>query len=144
MHNSRLARRSIKARAQFCCEYCLSQEAYSPDPFSVDHIVPIAAGGQDLANNLALACQGCNNYKHVKTYALDPLTLKEVALFHPRRDDWHEHFTWTDDFAELIGLTPSSRATIAELRLNRENVVNLRRALAEIGKHPPTHRLPSR
>jgi 5-methylcytosine-specific restriction endonuclease McrA len=28
--------------------------------FSVEHIVPISQGGNDMLDNLALACQGCN------------------------------------------------------------------------------------
>lgn len=133
-------RQLIRDRASCCCEYCISQEAFSPDPFSNEHIIPIEAGGASVADNLALACQGCNNIKHIKLSALDPLTLREVPLFHPRQDVWHEHFAWNRDFTELIGLTPMGRATIAELRLNREHVVNLRRVLAAVGKHPPPHR----
>lgn len=133
-------RRLIRKRAQGCCEYCISQEAFSPDPFASEHIIPVEAGGASLAENLALACQGCNNIKYIKTSALDPVILQEAPLFHPRIDDWHEHCTWGPDFSELIGLTPTGRATITELRLNRVPVVNLRRVLAAIGRHPPPHR----
>ena len=38
---------------------------------------------------------------------------------------------------ELIGLTATGRATIATLQLNRAQVVNLRRVLSVVGKHPP-------
>ncbi len=132
-------RRLVKERAHFCCEYCLSQEAYSPDPFSIEHIIPLNAGGQSTEDNLALACQGCNNFKYNKTLGFDRTTLREIPLFHPRRDNWPEHFMWSLDMTKLIGLTPIGRATIEELRLNRENVVNLRRVLALAGKHPPAH-----
>lgn len=137
---SRQLRRRVKERAHFCCEYCLSQEAYSPDPFSSEHIIPLATGGQSSEENLALACQGCNNFKYNKTSVVDPITLQEVPLFNPRQDSWLEHFTWNQDCTELIGLTPTGRATIAELRLNRENVINLRQVLIIAGKHPPPHR----
>jgi hypothetical protein len=137
-------RQLVKERAHFCCEYCISQEAYSPDTFSIEHIFPLEADGPSTEGNLALACQGCNNLKYVKTTAIDPVTLREVPLFHPRIDIWHEHFAWNRDITELIGLTPIGRATIAELRLNRENVVNLRRVLLHIGKHPPAHRSSSK
>lgn len=132
--------RLVSEQAQFCCEYCLSQEAYSPDPFSTEHIIPESLGGNSEKDNLARACQGCNNHKHTKTTGLDPITLREVPLFHPRRDVWGEHFAWSRDFTELIGLTPTGRATIVEIRLNRQNVVNLRRVLILAEKHPPTHR----
>lgn len=129
-------RRLVKERADSCCEYCISQEAYSPDPFSVEHIIPFNAGGNNAEKNLALACQGCNNLKYNKTLAADPITLQDAPLFNPRMDLWPEHFTWNHDFSELLGLTPTGRATIAALRLNRENIANLRLVLVVAGKIP--------
>jgi HNH endonuclease len=130
----------VSERAHSCCEYCISQEAYSPDSFSTEHIVPEILGGDSAEDNLARACQGCNNFKYTKTTGIDPITLQEVPLFHPRRDVWEEHFAWSRDLTELIGLSPTGRATIVELRLNRENVVNLRRVLILAERHPPPHR----
>lgn len=127
---------AVKRRAQGCCEYCWSQEAFSPDTFSVEHIIAIAKGGTNDENNLAQACQGCNNRKYVSSEALDPLTGEVVPLYHPCRDRWDEHFAWNDDFSLVIGLSPSGRATVETLRLNRTSVVNLRRLLYERGLHP--------
>jgi hypothetical protein len=59
-------------------------------------------------------------------------------LFHPRVDRWVEHFAWSDDTTLLIGTTPTGRATVEELKLNREAVVNLRRVLAGAQLHPPS------
>lgn len=130
----------VSERAQFCCEYCACQEAYSPDPFSTEHIIPEILGGSTTEENLARACQGCNNFKYIKTTAIDPITTQKVPLFHPRKDTWNEHFAWSNDLTELVGLTPVGRATIIEMRLNRENVVNLRRVLILAERHPPRHR----
>jgi hypothetical protein len=124
-------------RAHGCCEYCFSQSDYATQSFSVEHIFARARGGTSTPDNLALACQGCNNHKYDKVTAIDPLSNQQVPLYHPRRDRWEEHFAWSDDLALLIGLTPTGRATIAALFLNREGVVNLRRLLAATGKHPP-------
>jgi hypothetical protein len=137
---SRQLHRLVSERANFCCEYCISQEAYSPDPFSDEHIVPEVLGGLSTEDNLARACQGCNNHKYIKTTGLDPVSLQEVALYHPRRDVWHEHFTWNETLTELVGLTAIGRATIAELRLNRRNVINLREVMLLAQRHPPPHR----
>lgn len=128
----------VRERAQGCCEYCLCQEDYGPDAFSDEHIIPLAAGGQSKAENLARACQRCNNFKYNKTSALDPLSQEIVPLFHPRHHDWHEHFAWSDDYTMMIGLTPIGRATIVALDLNRKGVVNQRKLLLLIRKHPPT------
>ncbi|MEG4968235.1 hypothetical protein QUB11_16585 [Microcoleus sp. B6-A1] len=37
----------------------------------------------------------------------------------------------------MLGLTPTGRATIDRLQLNREGVVNLRGVLHSIALHPP-------
>jgi HNH endonuclease len=119
-------------RAAGCCEYCHSQLRFSPDPFSVEHIVPLVKGGYDELANLALSCQGCNNHKYIHTSAVDPVTGQIAPLYHPRCDQWAEHFAWIDHCERLIGLTPTGRAT-----MNRAGVVNLRQALYVLGRHPP-------
>ena len=130
-------RNQIARRARGCCEYCLSQEAFSPQTFSIEHIAPRTAGGSDEPDNLALSCQGCNAHKHVKTHAPDPFDLSPAPLYHPRHDRWDDHFTWSADFTEIVGLTPSGRATVEALRLNRPNLKTLRAALFRLGEHPP-------
>lgn len=127
----------VARRAKYCCEYCLSQAAYSPDPFSVDHIIPRVNSGDNSMDNLALACLGCNNQKFTSTTAIDPVTGEMAPLYHPRQHEWSHHFFWDEEFCLLIGLTPTGRATIERLDLNRKGVVNLRRVLRSIGKHPP-------
>ncbi|MDQ3257715.1 MAG: HNH endonuclease [Acidobacteriota bacterium] len=143
MIRKRLSRKSqllVRERARGCCEYCLCQEACATERFSVDHIIPLVAGGGSAEDNLALACQGCNGSKYDKTRAIDPTTGQTVPLYHPRKDDWHEHFTWNSDCTLLIGLTPTGRITVEELELNREGVINLRQVMSLAGKHPPVHR----
>ena len=61
-------RREVIERAQNQCEYCRSQANFCPDPFSVEHIIPVSQGGESLSENLALACQGCNNAKYAHTW----------------------------------------------------------------------------
>lgn len=90
----------------------------------------------DGLENLALACQGCNSRKYTDTEATDPITGEPAPLFHPRRQIWSDHFAWSEDFTLMIGLTPAGRATVERLQLNRDGVVNLRRALHSIGEHP--------
>jgi hypothetical protein len=124
------------ARANRRCEYCKSPMDFCPDPFSVEHILPKARGGSDDNDNTALSCQGCNNKKHTKTTGLDPISRQRVPLFHPRQDDWNTHFRWSDDLLAVIGITPTGRATVSTLQLNRAGVVNLRRILKVSGEHP--------
>jgi hypothetical protein len=103
----------------------------------VEHILARARGGTTTLDNLALACQGCNNHKYDKVEAPDPITGRSAPLFHPRRDRWVEHFTWSDDFSLVLGLSPTGRATVEALYLNRDGVTALRRLLYKHGEHPP-------
>ena len=130
-------RQIVAQRARYCCEYCLSQLHYSPDPFSVEHITPLFSGGSNHLDNLALACQGCNGRKYISIAAIDPITGEVVSLYHPRQHHWSDHFAWNDDFTLLLGLTAIGRATVEKLQLNREGVVNLRRVLHSVDQHPP-------
>jgi len=107
------------------------------DPFSAEHILPRAAGGKTMLDNLALACQGCNGCKHSRTEAIDPVSNRLAPLYHPRQQRWHDHFAWNADCTLLIGLTPTGRVTILELQMNRLGLVNFRRVLYAAGEHPP-------
>lgn len=105
--------------------------------FSVEHVIPRSRGGTATAENLALACQGCNNAKYCKTEAPDPVDRSLVKLFDPRLMRWADHFAWSSDTTLVVGLTAIGRATVEALRLNREGLVNLRRILSNQGLHPP-------
>jgi hypothetical protein len=129
-------RRDVERRAKGCCEYCQSPAKYATQTFSLDHIVPRSQGGKVSLDNLALACQGCNNHKYNKTRSRDPLTDQLIDLFHPRQQRWRDHFTWDERFELVIGLTATGRATVEALKLNRPELVNLRRLLYAAGEHP--------
>ena len=109
----------------------VSQEA----TFHIDHIVPIVDGGVTEESNLALACVSCSLRKEARRSAVDPRTGKIVPLFHPRRQRWSGHFRWRG--AWIVGITPTGRATIAALQLNRLLIVAIRLEEAEHGRHPP-------
>jgi hypothetical protein len=130
-------RQQVRARAREHCEYCASPARFASHTFEVDHILPRSLSGDSTPANLAYACRGCNGFKARRTEAKDPQTGELVPLYHPRQHLWGEHFKWRDDFAHVEGLTPTGRATVTALQLNREGVVNLRRLLHAAGKHPP-------
>jgi hypothetical protein len=130
-------RRIVAARARGYCEYCRCSEDFATESFTVEHIKPRQAGGETTLENLAWSCFGCNGHKHTKTQATDPETGKKSPLYHPRQQIWSEHFSWSDDFTEIIGATAEGRATVEALRLNRFGVVNLRRLMRNSNLHPP-------
>jgi 5-methylcytosine-specific restriction endonuclease McrA len=59
-------KKAVAERAKGCCEYCRSQASFAIQPFAVEHIIPKSQGGETKLDNLALACQGCNNHKYNK------------------------------------------------------------------------------
>lgn len=136
-HLTKRQKTAIAERAHGCCEYCRSQVRYATQSFTTEHIKPRSVGGRSELKNLALACQGCNGHKYIKTQARDPVTKKLVPLFHPRRQKWKDHFRWSNDYTLVLGITATGRATVAALQLNRERLVNIRQALYLTGKHPP-------
>ncbi len=95
---------AVRVRAKNCCEYCHSQEKFATQSFSIEHIYPLSKGGETKLDNLALACQGCNNHKYNKTEETDPVTGKIVSLFHPRRENWQDNFSWNDDYTACQNL----------------------------------------
>lgn len=119
----------VRRRAGRCCEYCGWPDWFSPSPFAMDHIIPSAHGGEDGTDNRAYSCGGCNGAKYDRIEAIDPTSGEVAPLYTPRRDSWDTHFSWNSDQTEMIGITPTGRATIARLKLNRSEVITMRRVL---------------
>jgi len=126
----------VKKRANGLCEYCKSPSNISSHSFAMEHIEPEIKGGKTTEDNLAFSCQGCNNRKYDKASAIDPETQELVKLFHPRLQEWDDNFSWSEDLLKILGETASGRATIERLKMNREELQNLRDILKEVGKHP--------
>ena len=130
-------REQVTKRADGHCEYCRSPVKFAVQSFECEHIIPVVSGGQTTSDNLAFSCGGCNRCKAAKTLGFDPDSRQTAPLFHPRQQNWQDHFTWSADFSLVIGLTATGRATIHTLRLNRPGVVNLRQVLILADEHPP-------
>ena len=108
----------VARRAGHRCEYCRAPEVVSGSVFQVAHVAPRAAGGSDTPENLALACPSCNLSKNDRQTARDDASGQTVPLFNPRADRWDEHFRIDADRTEVVGLTPTGRATVAALDMN--------------------------
>jgi len=133
----------IRGRAEYLCEYCHSPERLSANRFTIDHVIPKSLGGSDEIYNLALACRRCNERRYNFVAGIDPDTQEIVPLFSPRRQQWEEHFVWTDQGVVIEGITPIGRATCIRLDLNdvrypeNDSIRETRRFWIKTGLHPP-------
>lgn len=119
------------------CAYCHTTEANSGQPMTIDHILPQAQGGETNLENLCFACRRCNEFKGSAIIAVDPLTGETESLFHPRRQNWADHFRWDESGTIVVGLTATGRATIIALNMNNSVIVDVRRRWVSVGWHPP-------
>lgn len=108
----------VAGRARHICEYCGAPEAVFNLPFEVEHIVPLARGGKNFRENLALSCRSCNLYKSHAVSGFDETAQQESRFFNPHADVWAKHFALEKTNAEIEGLTVVGRVTIAGLRMN--------------------------
>ncbi len=129
-------RQQVITRAHGLCEYCQSAQLIIVS-IEIDHIIPEAKGGSDELENLCLACRGCNSFKQDFQHGIDPETQQETSLFNPRTQSWNENFKWDEESIRVVGLTPTGRATVDRLRMNRSEVVAARRLWVRAGWHPP-------
>ncbi|MEZ5300362.1 MAG: HNH endonuclease signature motif containing protein [Verrucomicrobiales bacterium] len=126
-------RRFVRHRAGDRCEYCRTRQVNDPFfTFPIDHIIARQHGGQTHEGNLCLSCFRCNSRKGPNLASIDPETDSLVKLFHPRTDQWDDHFAWVG--VEIVGKTPVGRATASLLAMNSPNILRLRKALIEKGE----------
>lgn len=117
----------VRRRASDRCEYCLLRQEHSDLTHHVEHIVPKQHGGSDVPDNLALACHRCNLHKGPNLTGIDPVGGELVPLFHPRLNQWAEHFTFRGVLSE--GLTPIGRTTVHVLAMNDARHLEVRAEL---------------
>ncbi len=130
--SSRLRRRVAEA-AGYRCGYCLTPQRITGMKMQIDHMIPEAAQGPTIEENLWLACASCNAFKGERTHALDPVTGRRVHLFNPRKQRWSRHFKWGDGGTEIVGLTACGRVTVAALQMNHREIVGARELWVSAG-----------
>jgi hypothetical protein len=75
--------------------------------------------------------------KSSKPHAPDPIDDKLAPLFNPRLQRWSDHFCWISGTRLILGLTPTGRATVVALSLNRQLLIACRILMARNGRQPP-------
>lgn len=127
-------RRLVAERAGDGCKYCRlhQQEVYFP--FEVDHIISEKHEGETVSENLCFSCPDCNSFKGSDIAAIDRETGQVSLLYHPRTQQWTDHFRLEGGF--IAPLTPIGRVTVFMLKLNLADRVIQREMLAQIGHYP--------
>ncbi|MGI0494115.1 hypothetical protein ACN4EG_20210 [Alkalinema pantanalense CENA528] len=70
---------------------------------------------------------------------IDLQTQNTIDLFNPRQQCWSDHFTWSQDGTEIVGLTACGRATVEALKLNNSLATKVRSNWVKAGWHPPSN-----
>ena len=130
-------RRQVRTHFRDHCAYCRTPEALTVVIFEFEHILPRSLGGASSFENLCLSCPTCNRYKSDRTFGSRDEQTQQTALFHPHRDSWSKHLSWNESATKLIGLTPTGQVTIDMLRMNRPQLIRVRRLWVAMGEHPP-------
>ena len=130
-------RKKVAETAEYRCGYCQTSQEFTAMPMHLEHIVPLADGGDSQETNLWLACPLCNGFKGIQTHGIDPETEIKTPLFNPRQQRWNEHFEWGEGGVQIVGTTACGRATVIALKLNNDYLTRARRRWVMAGWHPP-------
>jgi hypothetical protein len=126
----------VADRANHRCEYCHAPELVFNFPFEVEHITPLSKQGTDVETNLALACRSCNLRKGICISGVDPTLGIETSLFHPREDQWQDHFQVEMKSGEITGITSVGRATVSSLQMNSPSQIEARQLWIRLSLFP--------
>jgi hypothetical protein len=127
----------VVARDGGACEYCRLLQEAAGITFHVEHVQPLALGGQTVLSNLALSCPGCNLSKGSRTTGRDASGV-ERSLFNPRLYEpwllgWHLHFVLDRSAGQILPRTPTGEATIATLKMNHPQRQFARKLQIDVG-----------
>lgn len=80
------------------------------------------------------ACFECNRAKGSDIASIDALSGALTPLYHPRQQNWHEHFRCNGPLIEP--LTAEGWVTVMLLRMNSPKRVAIRDNLLQEGRYP--------
>ena len=127
---------TVSARANHRCEYCQAPEVVFNFPFEVEHIIPLSQNGQTEDMKLALACRSCNLRKSNRIKGTVPSSDAEARFFHPRNDQWHQHFEIDANSGSILGITDIGKVTAAYLEMNSPSQIAARQLWIRLGLFP--------
>jgi HNH endonuclease len=127
-------RRLVTERAREQCEYCRFPQTASLFTFEIEHIIAEKHDGITASENLALSCPCCNRFKGSDIGSIDPQTQQLTPFFHPRLQQWSDHFRL--EGGTIVSLTPEGRVTAKILQFNLSERIREREQLISVGEYP--------
>jgi HNH endonuclease len=101
----------------------------------MEHIIAEKHDGITDAENLALACPCCNRFKGSDLGSIDRETQQLTPFFHPRLQQWSDHFRLEGGL--IIPLTPEGRVTAKILQFNLSERILEREQSIQLRTYPP-------
>lgn len=130
-------RREVVERSDNRCEYCQLRQEDQFFTFEIDHIIAEKHGGSTTSDNLCLACTECNAFKGSDIASVDWHSGGIViSLYHPRRDNWSDHFEIDVETGRVEPVTAKGRVTITLLRINDDERIEDRKLLIAKQRYP--------
>ncbi len=102
-------------------------EAIVGVPMEIDHLIPEALGGVTEEKTSGLPVRSATTTRATESLPLTPPRARSFAC---------------SIRAVIEGLTPTGRATVIALHLNRPVLVRARQAWVKVGWHPPRDSTP--
>ena len=115
----------VRARFQGRCGYCQVSEADAGGELTIDHYLPVIAGGTDADENLVYCCFRCNLFKG-DFHPSEADRLAGRIVLHPLIDRTSRHVQLDEKTGQLEPLTARGRFHIVLLHLNRPALVAYR------------------
>lgn len=131
---SKLVRALVIERAGNRCEYCRVPQFLTNYDFHIEHITGIQHGGSSSIDNLAWCCAFCNWKKGPNIATLLDSSNKIVPLFHPRTQNWFDHFEVKNGL--IVSKTNIGKATAKLLEFNLPERIEIRTVLTLAGFYP--------
>jgi hypothetical protein len=133
---SKKLRFDVFKRDQFVCQYCGSHPPAAV--LHVDHIHPVAEGGDNSVDNLITACESCNLGKGARLLSSAPKSLEEKAMLVAEREEQIRGYNnilkaravRIDEEAWEVAATIEQKEYIEEY--SRSKLASIRKFLAEL------------
>jgi 5-methylcytosine-specific restriction endonuclease McrA len=112
-----MARRPAAQRARIFerdegrCSYC--GERFDPEELTLDHVQPVARGGDHSDGNLVTACTACNTrkgHRRLSRFLADEPAAREIFFRLARRHVWARHLRAVEEELSKARRAPLFRA----------------------------------